>query len=237
MKEGVIEEAIFLALDNMSDSDASVSEVKRYLLAKLPPGSIVMVTARSKECLLRVRPHIDDESKCMEMPELTLEEAKSLFAKSSDLELRDDVDEGLVVKCVQRCYFEKNDGSGSFHYHPLALNVLGTGLSRLTKAKEWADVLKSTDEDIFNPSRDQDHPVFSIMRKSFDTLSREDQMLFVDVAIFLPDLHGFHQRYFRNSRGVRLYKVYKWLALVHGMRSAKDVKRAVSVELYIAWHC
>lgn len=111
LKEGIIKDAVFLALDNMSDRDASKAEVQTYLSGRLPSGSIVMVTARSKDWLSRLRPHID-ESKCMEMPELMVEEAKSLFAKSSDLQLRNEVDEELILRCVKRCYFKKRMAAG-----------------------------------------------------------------------------------------------------------------------------
>lgn len=219
LKEGIIKDAFFLALDNMSDSDASINQVKSYLSGRLPSGSIVMVTARSKDWLTRVRPHID-EGNCMEMPELILEEAKSLFAKSSDLELRNEVDlEQLILRGVQRCYFKKDNGSDSRHYHPLALDVLGRQLARLTDLKEWVDLLDRIDEDIFNQSREDSHPMFSILRKSFDTLALEDQMLFMDVALFLP--------YYR----LRIecgWSVFEWLGMVHKMPRVGDVKRAVS---------
>ncbi|KAG0562531.1 hypothetical protein KC19_9G153800 [Ceratodon purpureus] len=187
LKDGLIKDPIFLALDNMSDHDASIAEVQSYLSARLPSGSIVMVTARSKDWLLRVRPYID-ESKCIQMPDLLLEEAKSLFTNSCNLELSNDVDEHLILRCVERCYFQKEDGCGSCHYHPLALDVLGRQLSRLTDLNEWVILLDRIDEDIFNQSRENNHPIFSILRRSFDALSPGDQLLFMDVALYLPKL-------------------------------------------------
>ncbi|KAG0627867.1 hypothetical protein M758_2G234200 [Ceratodon purpureus] len=218
LREGIIKDPIFLTLDNMSDQDASIAEVQIYLSARLPAGSIVIVTARSKDWLLRVRPYID-ESKCMQMPELMLDEAKSLFAKSSDAQLRNDVDEKLILRCVKRCYFQKEDDSKSSHYHPLALDVLGKQLSRLTDLNEWVMLLDRIDEDIFNQSRENNHPIFSILRKSFDGLSTGDQLLFMDVALYLPYNDGL----FPNVD----YSVVDWLGMVHNFQRVDDVIRAL----------
>ncbi|KAG0588935.1 hypothetical protein KC19_2G279700 [Ceratodon purpureus] len=218
LREGIIKDPIFLTLDNMSDQDASIAEVQSYLSARLPSGSIVMVTARSKDWLLRVRPYMD-ESKCMQMPELMLEEAKSLFAKSCDAEMRSGVDEKLILRCVERCYFQKKDDSKSCHYHPLALDVLGRQLSRLTDLNEWVMLLDRIDEDIFNQSRENNHPIFSILRKSFDGLSPGDQLLFMDVALYLPNKDV-------NYRKVE-YSVFEWLGMVHNFQRVDDVIRAL----------
>ncbi|KAG0627844.1 hypothetical protein M758_2G232200 [Ceratodon purpureus] len=218
LKEGSIKDPVFLALDNMSDEDASIREVQTYLLGRLPAESIVIVTARSKDWLLRVRPFID-ESKCMQMPELMLDEAKSLFKKSCDVESRNDVDEKLIFRCLERCYFQKEDGNGSFHYHPLALDVLGRQLSRLTDLKEWVILLDRIDEDIFNQSRENNHPIFSILRKSFDALSPGNQLLLMDVALYLPnDDSGFYEG---------AHSVFDWLRMVHNFQKVDDVMRAL----------
>ncbi|KAG0561405.1 hypothetical protein KC19_9G062400 [Ceratodon purpureus] len=219
LREGIIKDPIFLTLDNMSDLDASIAEVQLYLSARLPAGSIVIVTARSKDWLLRVRPYID-ESNCMQMPELMLEEAKSLFVKSSAAKLRNDVDVKLILRCVKRCYFQKEDDTQSCHYHPLALDVLGRQLSRLTDLGEWVMLLDRIDEDVFNQSRENNHPLFSILRKSFDALSSGDQMLFMDVALYLP----------KNDLDLREevdYSVFEWLGMVHNFQRVDDLIRAL----------
>ncbi|KAG0627870.1 hypothetical protein M758_2G234400 [Ceratodon purpureus] len=219
LREGIIKDPIFLTLDNMSDEDASIAEVQSYLSARLPTGSIVIVTARSKDWLLRVRPYID-ESKCMQMPELMQEEAKSLFAKSSDAEMRSGVDEKLILRCLKRCCFQKQDGSGNCHYHPLALDVLGRQLSRLTDLNEWVMLLDRIDEDIFNQSRENNHPIFSILRKSFDALCSGDQLLLMDVALYLPNVEDT-----RTLEGV--YNLFDWLRMVHNFQRIDDVMRAL----------
>jgi hypothetical protein len=80
LKGGIIKEAAFLAIDNVSHTQASMDEAKSYLSASLPSGSIVLLTSRTKETLLYMRPHVDEGS-CLEMPELDVKEARSLFCQ------------------------------------------------------------------------------------------------------------------------------------------------------------
>ncbi|KAG0559495.1 hypothetical protein KC19_10G109500 [Ceratodon purpureus] len=243
LKEGnFVKEAVFLALDNLLDSNAAFKQVKRYLSAKLPSGSIVMVTTRSKDLLLNMRQYFN-QNNCMEMPELNIEEATSLFVKSSEFEKEGDDDARLIERCVMRCCFRKDDPCRSendnnncnhnypayyenereydhyydqirrhnHHYHPLALDVLGRQLGRIDRSK-WRVQLRLIDEDIFNLTRESTHPIFSILKKSFYTLSPEDQLLFIDVALFLP-----HQ----VEGGCN---VIEWLGMVHSLPSIDDVK-------------
>jgi hypothetical protein len=224
LKGGIIKEAVFLALDNVSHTQASMDEAKNYLSASLPSGSIVLLTSRTKETLLCVRPYVD-EGNCLEMPELDVEEARSLFCKSSNLELTSEVDEGLIMRCVERCHFKKDDGSGSSHYHPLTLDVLGKQLGCID-SREWRAQLDKIDEDIFNLSNERDHPIFSILRRSFDVVSKEDQLLFMDVALFTP----FPYAHFSHK-----LNVFEWLGMVH-RRSADNVIRGVSSTFHDLHH-
>ncbi|KAG0588953.1 hypothetical protein KC19_2G280800 [Ceratodon purpureus] len=224
LREGIIKDPIFLTLDNMSDNDASIAEVQSYLSARLPARSIVIVTAHSKDWLLRVRPYID-VNKCMRMPELMLEEAKSLFVNSSHAHLKDGMDEKLILRCVKRCYFKKQNRSRRCHYHPLALDVLGRQLSRLTDLNEWVMLLDRIDEDIFNQSRENNHPIFSILRKSFDALSPGDQLLFMDVALYLPNEDPYALLSAQLFGGA--YNVFDWLLVVHNFQRNDDVMRAL----------
>ncbi|KAG0600756.1 hypothetical protein M758_11G058300 [Ceratodon purpureus] len=208
-----IKEPVFLAVDNVSDTQESIDEAKTYLSAGLPSGSIVMMTSRSKGTLMRVRPDVT-ESHVLEMPELDVEEAKSLFCRSSELELRGEADDGVVQRCVDRCRFRKGDGSGSFQYHPLTLDVLGKQLGCIDP-KEWEAHLHKIDEDIFNGTGEKDHPIFSVLRKSYDVLSSEDQLLLMDVALFLPS------RQYGNEYESKL-NLLEWLGMVRGT-SVDDV--------------
>ena len=213
-----------MALDNVSHTQASMGEAKSYLSTSLPSGSIVLLTSRTMETLLCLRPYVD-ECNCLEMPELDLEEARSLFCKSSNVELTSEVKEGLIMRCVERCHFKKDDGSGSSHYHPLTLDVLGKQLGCI-HLMEWRAQLNKIDEDIFNLSKEVDHPIFSILRRSFDAVSEEDKLLFMDVALFTPNHFGLRSKYgFRGSH--YMHNVFEWLGMVH-RRSVDDVVRGVS---------
>jgi hypothetical protein len=224
LKGGIIKEAVFLALDNVSHTQASMDEAKSYLSASLPSGSIVLLTSLTKETLLYMRAHVEEDN-CLEMPELDVEEARSLFCKSSNLELANEVDGELIMRCVDRCHFEKDDGSGSSHYHPLTLDVLGKQLGCI-HLREWRAQLDEVDKDIFNLSKETNHPIFSILRRSFDAVSEEDQLLFMDVALFTPSRFSLPLCYlFLRSRNA--LNVFEWLGMVH-RRSVSDVVRGVS---------
>lgn len=46
-----------------------------------------------------------DEKNCLEMPDLKVVDARSLFLKSVNLPLEHQVDEGLINDCIVRCHF------------------------------------------------------------------------------------------------------------------------------------
>ena len=67
------------------------------------------------------------------------------------------------------------------HYHPLTLKVLGSQLVGKPPT-EWQ--LQLEGGDVFNQRREDKNPVFSVLETSFSSLMSEDQMLFMDVALF-----------------------------------------------------
>ena len=184
--EGGIKDSVFLALDNMSGTDASINEARSYLSAKLPLGSIVMITSRSKTALMKLRSYID-ESSCLEMPELMLEEAKCLFMRSIGSELIDEIDEQLMDRCVRQCYFKRSENNSTYHYHPLALDVLGRHLGYMDP-RNWQAHLDKIGESTLKQGMEVDHHIFSILRSSFDSLERDDdKMMFIDIGLFIPN--------------------------------------------------
>ena len=220
LNRGIGKQRIFLALDNMSD--ASILEAQHYLSQSFMPGSIIIVTARSLGLLLQLRPYLD-ETNCLEMPDLEEEEAKSLFSKSSKFEPRNEIDEQLILRCLERCRFRKDVDKEHCHFHPLALHVLGTQLGFIDPG-QWRLQLDKINEDIFNPSRKNSHPIFFVLRKSFETLSYKDQLLFIDVALFLPGQgrNGLECNYECN--------VFEWLRMVHKIASVNEVITRVSAK-------
>ncbi len=125
---------VFLTIDNVSST--TMNQALTLLRANYGPGSVVLVTARSLNELTSLR---IDASRCMEMPEIQIEEARALFLNRAACVLPINVDDELISSCVQHCFFEKGNGASS-HYHPLALQVLGEQLGCVGYVPErwWA---------------------------------------------------------------------------------------------------
>jgi hypothetical protein len=92
--------------------------------------------------------------------------------------------EHYLKQCIRQCYFRKGDCCKSGHYHPLALKVLGGQFG--SDPKEWIDKLNELDPFNQYEEEEKDHPIFSILGRSFERLKQEDQFIFMDVAIFFP---------------------------------------------------
>ena len=224
LKRCVASEAIFLAVDNVSDSLEVIRQAKTYLGARWGKGSVILVTARSLGELMCLKPYIR-ESDCVEMPELEEAEARSVFLKYAELEegAALEVEEEVVKRCVERCYFSKGKGK-SGHYIPLALQVLGEQLGCMGyDAEAWDVRLKKIGDTFENEMSGNKHPIFSILRTSYDCLSDEAKLLFLDVAIHL----SFERKTYRFSVR-RRWNILEWLGVVHGI-SMEDVERQVRI--------
>ena len=208
LKRDLHKRRVFLAIDNVYN-EKTIEQAKLYLKTRYEPGSIMIVTARSLGLLQNLK---IDEKNCIEMPELEEDEAKHLFLYHASPET--EVDEEFVLRCVERCYFGKGDGK-SYHYHPLALKVLGTQVGY--ESEPWN--LQFDEMDIFNQLREKNHPIFSILRKSFDTLLLEDQLLFMDAALFCPERSFFLREWVPIN-------IFDWLSMMHGL-SVDVVKKRV----------
>jgi hypothetical protein len=213
-----LKEKVFLAIDNVSAAQQIVDEARDLLRLEFMPGSIVVVTARSLGQLRNL-----NLEECMEMPELDEDDARSLFlyhaAPSSYSKIANEMNEHLLKQCIKRCYFRKGDGKGC-HYHPLALKVLGGQLGN--DSKEWIE--KLNDLDPFNQyeEEEKEHPIFSILGRSFETLKQEDQFIFMDAAIFFPKQLELFNAYNNLFKG----DVFEWLSMVQG-KSLYVMKRKV----------
>jgi hypothetical protein len=225
LKSHAVKERVFLALDNVSDE--SKEQAKSYLEANFGGGSRVLVTARSLDQLQCLGIHKDH---CFAMLELELEEAKSLFLSYTRLK-ENEVDEELLKKCLERCYFSNGlsatSSSGGYHYHPLALRVLGSEVGDFIRLDKTRQATMRTRIDTFNLSRQKEHPVFSILRISFDSLKEEDQLLFLLIALVLPNkpYGSFHP-----------VLAMEWLGMVHG-KEANDIEWMVGFvhAFYCLW--
>jgi hypothetical protein len=205
IKKG-LKKKVFLAIDNVSPTQQTFDEARELLRLEFMQGSIVIVTARSLSQLQNV-----NVEECMEMPELDEGEARALFLyhalPSSYLEIAHEMSEHLLKQCLKRCYFKKGNHDNSCHYHPLALKVLGGQLG--SDPNEWIDKLNELDPFNLLDEKEKDHPIFSILGRSFDLLKVDDQVLFMDAAIFFPKQSWW--MVFHES-----FNVLKWLSMVHG---------------------
>ena len=210
LKQSMLNQAIFLALDNVQDNHRSIEEARLYLKGHYGVGSVLLVTTRSLEVLKSLGL---DERNCMEMPEMEEDEAKALFLYHVDLPCGNEVDEVLIKDCIKRCHFLKSNGN-SKHYHPLALRVLGQQLG--CNPTQWREELKKIDS--FNQLGDMEHPIFSILRNSFDSLNHEYQLIFMDLALMVP----FYEEWIDE------YSKVTWLCMIYE-ESCKDMVNMVSV--------
>lgn len=214
---------VFLAIDNVISEDReNLKQAKTYLGTSWMEGSVVMVTSRSLNDLMYLKPHIN-ESDCMGVPELTKDDAKSLFLnhlRSTNATI--EVDEQLLNQCVERCCFSKGVGQDR-HYIPLALEVLGEELASVgDDPKKWSARLRKIDT--FEKELSQKkHPIFSILRTSYDSLDDAAKTLFMDVALYLPctQYQSWHWGCFLRCN------LLDWLSMVHGSK-VKEMLNQVS---------
>jgi hypothetical protein len=207
-----------LAIDNVTDSTKVIAQADALLANCFGKGSVVLVTARSYDQLAKLKANIR-EIHCIEMPELEENEATSLLLHHAAPAHH--VNEDVLRQCLQRCCFRKADEDGT-HFLPLALEMLGQQLG--DDPDRWMARLDELDH-TSNQSREPEHPIFSILRKSFDSLSKEDQILFMDAALFYPrNYHGHHRDQFR----VWNISTLDWLHMIHGGSTVEDIKRRVN---------
>ena len=203
MKRDIKNQKVFLAIDNVSESYHILEQVSNMLRIGFEQGSILLVTARSLEILQ----NLDiDENECMEMPKLLKDEALNLFlyhaAPNLCLQTLESKIEEISRLFVKLCRFRKGNGT-NYHYHPMALKMLGRHLGN--DSKKWIEKFKEFE--LFNQYREKEdmHPIFSILNRNFETLNDEDQLLFMDAAVFYP------KQYLE-----RRINIFEWISIVHG---------------------
>ena len=203
---------MFLAIDNVWDDPRSLGEANDYLSNDLHPESKVLVTARCKTTLRNLG--IQGEC-CFEMPDLREEDAMDLFLQNacpspSPIELANPEHLNVVRKCISYALYSKRgdtEWSRAYHFHPLALKVLGLFMKTLTPfPSKWIEKLN-------NPkilgSKVKD--VNSVLRTSFDMLPEDDhRAMFLDVAIYAPT----RQYYWFKPPTVE--EVCEWLSMLYG---------------------
>jgi hypothetical protein len=208
---------VFLAIDNVWDDDPSFEEAAGYLVRELHSESKVLVTARCKKTLRNLG--IQEEC-CFEMPDLGKEDAMGLFLhyacpSPSPIDLANPEHLEVVEKCVSYAWHSKGEDtklSPTYHFHPLALKVLGSYMKTLTPfPSKWIEKLN-------NPrilgSKVKD--VNSVLRTSFNMLPDDDhRAMFLDVAIYAPKLHCYSCVLFCGYRASTVEEVCEWLSMVY----------------------
>ena len=214
---------MFLAIDNVWDDRRSLEEVYGYLVHELHPESKVLVTTRCKETLRSLG---IPKQCCFEMPDLREEDAMSLFLhyacpSPSPIDLADPEHLNVIRECISYARYSKiwdTDLSHAYHFHPLALKVLGLYMKTLTPfPSKWIEKLN-------NPkilgSKVKD--VNSVLRTSFDMLPEDDhRAMFLDVAIYAPNA------YYDDYKAPTVEEVCEWLSIVYG-QEIEVVKDKVS---------
>ncbi|KAG0559593.1 hypothetical protein KC19_10G116800 [Ceratodon purpureus] len=219
LRRCIVKQPVFLAIDNLLDNPEAKKQARTLLGTRWAEGSVVIVTTRAQGELINLNQYIQRED-CIGMPELMEEEATSLFLNHvtcGQCATIATLDKGLISRCVERCHFGKGEGLGR-HYIPLALEVLGEQLGcNGYDAELWEEQLKNID--VFKEKLTKDeHPIFSILRTSYDSLSEDVQMLFMDTALFLPS-HPF------LPFDMYKWNLFDWLSTVHGTSVGEVMKQ------------
>jgi hypothetical protein len=205
VQERISRQRAFLALDNIWDDSQSLNHARTILQAPFHKGSLVIVTARSKNTLELLGIHGDA---CIEMPELGEGDAMNLFLyhAACGKQFTKEEEKHDILQCVRRCYFRKG-GGGDSHYHPLALKALGVQLRCVgDKPSKWVEKLPRVRN--FNHFGGK-NPVFDILRSSFDLLQPTEQSLFMDLLLFHPFLVHC------SNFGLWAVHMMDWLCLVY----------------------
>lgn len=230
LKNRMHQQKVFLVLDNVWDNQ--LEEALMYLKAGYLADSIVLVTSRSFDILQEL--HIQ-ECDCLEMPGLEEVEAFELFLYHSGMSgevCLSENDLGIIRRCIGQCYLLKPEKPGSSYglgrtnlYHPLALKALGSELGRISHdVSIWERSLERLEADKFNM---MEHHVFSVLRLGYEALRVEEQLIFMDLALFLVPKAGTH-----SGENFLQSDVWAWLCIVY-RKTPDDVKEIVSMSFLL----
>jgi hypothetical protein len=199
---------IVLVVDNVWDDHGSIEQAKMFLKGPFCEGSLVIVTSRSRRTLELLG--VDGDAS-FEVPDLGLEDAMNLFLyhAAAGKKFVKEEEKRDILNCLRRCCFQKGDGGG-WHYHPLAVEALGSQLSCVgDKPSEWVKNLWRVKNFSYLSGG---NPVFGILRSSFDLLPLCEQCLFMDLVFYRPN---YGPQYSRKI------DMKEWLCLVHKQDEAE----------------
>ncbi|KAG0554032.1 hypothetical protein KC19_12G058100 [Ceratodon purpureus] len=212
LRRRISTQKVFLVLDNVQDNYKSIQVAQAYLKGGYGPGSFILITTRTIDVLKKL--HLDG-SNSFEMPDLEEDEARSLILNCSISLPSNEINEEFVKNSIKQCYFSKGDGT-SKHYHPLALKVLSQqlGSNSTLQPSPFSEI------NTFNGYGHLEHPIFSILRSTFDSLRREHQLVFMDLALLASKLNTTVWPIHWNQ--------LDWLCMVHD-KTTEEIKDMLEV--------
>lgn len=207
-----INHKVFLAIDNVWNEDKSREQAEALLEMDFHPDSLVFITSRSCELLewLGI-----EKRCCFEMPSLDKGDAKDVLlefaAPRCDIQTMPDYQQVAIDKVVERCFMTKGpicSASSEKQYVPLALKVLGRQLCLPLNEFHVTNLTKWVNDLDLKWSNQKQHPIFSILRLSYDNLpSSKHKNIFFDVALCVPRQH--------DNTSANVNEVCKWLSMVY----------------------
>ncbi|KAG0586223.1 hypothetical protein KC19_2G073400 [Ceratodon purpureus] len=235
LEDGIIRNQlpVFLAIDNVGDFEDSRDEARRYLKVGLPPGSKVLVTARSQEVLksvLQTIPNLvrDATDYYKPIPRLEWLEAATLFLsyaapKRLPVSLLRAEEREIVKMCVSECRFD-DIGYPSSQYHPLVLRALGTYFHDVGSGSMlgWKKALKNRNK--LQLSREAGN-VNAILGLNYDSLPDIEKLVFLDCALYTSGSQEWQWRPWWEHEEVNHMTIWvSWISKVHAVSDFEDAK-------------
>lgn len=211
---------VFLAIDDVTPDLHSKNEADFYLRCEpFPRGSKIFITSRSCKILENLASPYSSFSLVIEsIPELKLEEAKSIFEHKlhnfhgiSNLE-------DQVNECVNMCIIHEEQFKFK-HYHPLMLNSLATAIRWDTMGDLNCKLVELRSKADKNGTAMQ--TVFTVLDISYEGLSEESKIVLLDLVLFY--------NFTRNP-----YETHTWIQNVY---SHFDSNKIVSNSLFYPSSC
>ncbi|KAG0617225.1 hypothetical protein M758_5G174500 [Ceratodon purpureus] len=218
---------VFLAVDNVGDSECSRDEARGLVKTVFATGSKVMVTSRSRAILKSI---LHEEKYCKPISRLERHEARELFLsvaapKKLSCPLLPFEDE-IVKACLEECQFEEV-GYATRQYHPLVVRALGSYFHDVDEDNilNWKKHIYISVENKLQGCRETKQ-VNNILGLNYSSLLESEKLVFLDVALLLnvsfTNSLRLYWDYVEDMVGSRLeVKDYEWrvsfIATLHGI--------------------
>ena len=205
---------VFLAVDNVEDAECSRQQARDFLKCTFSAGSKLLVTCRSSIVVKDVLGR-DEEVFCKPAPNVDAIEALSIFlnkaAPGRSIPSLSAEEKSVVVKCAEQACF-------SGKYHPLALKALASYYNDVDARNPLGWQNHPNDIHKLRPCRESESgTIFQILGLGFGTLCKLTKLLFLDVALFVPNI------------SVEIDTI-EWLSAIH-REEPSTIRRKVSSTL------